>query len=100
MQTNEEVSTTKLAQESLTSVLKLHDELIKSKDDLLQNLQEENIALKEMLISIQEDYEQDRDVMKILQSQIKHLQKEIDFTKRKYKLMWNQAIENYKKTDK
>lgn len=97
MTTKDELSPNELVKESFNSILALHEELLKSKDDLIQNLQEENISLKEMLISIQEDYSQDRDVMKVLQSQIKHLQDENEFTKRKYQLMWNQAIENYNK---
>ena len=88
---------TKLYKESLESFLSLHEELIKTKDDLISQLQEENIFLKQLLIGVQEDYDEDRDVIKVLQSQVKMLQNELDFVKRKYKLMWNQAVENYSK---
>ena len=86
----------KLYETSLNQIASMHDELIKSKDDTISLLQEENISLKTALREIQEIYQQDREVMKVLQEQIKHLNSELEFVKRKYQLMWNQAIENYK----
>ncbi len=87
--------TLELYRESLKAILEIHEEMIKSKDDVIYLLQEENISLKNSLISIQEVYEEERALVKTLKEQIEHLQKELDFAKRKYKLMWNQAIENY-----
>jgi len=87
--------TLELYKESFKAILELHDEMIKAKDDVIYLLQEENISLKNALISIQEVYEEDRELVKTLKEQINHLQKELDFAKRKYQLMWNQAIENY-----
>ncbi len=86
----------KLYETSLNQIASMHDELIKSKDDNISLLQEENISLKTTLREVQEIYLQDRDVMKVLQEQIKHLNNELEFVKRKYQLMWNQAVENYK----
>ena len=87
--------TLELYRESLKAILEIHEEMVKSKDDVIYLLQEENISLKNSLISIQEVYEEERELVKTLQEQIEYLQKELDFAKRKYKLMWNQAIENY-----
>jgi len=85
----------KLYETSLMQLGKMHDELIKSKDDTISLLQEENISLKTTIREIQEVYQEDREVIKVLQEQIKHLTHELEFVKRKYQLMWNQAIENY-----
>ncbi len=86
----------KLYETSLEQIASMHDELIKSKDDTISLLQEENISLKTTLREVQEIYLEDREVMKVLQEQIKHLNNELEFVKRKYQLMWNQAVENYK----
>ena len=85
----------KFYESSIEQLGKMHDELIKSKDDTISLLEEENIFLKTALREIQEVYKEDREVIKVLQNQIKHLTHELEFVKRKYQLMWNQAIENY-----
>ena len=89
----------RLYETSLEQIASMHEEIIKSKDDTISLLQEENISLKTTLREIQEIYHEDRDVMKVLQDQIKHLNSELEFVKRKYQLMWNQAVENYKDKD-
>jgi len=90
----------KLYESSIKQLGSMHDELIKSKDDTISLLEEENIFLKTALREIQEVYKEDREVIKVLQNQIKHLTHELEFVKRKYQLMWNQAIENYNTTKK
>ncbi|MDD3466294.1 MAG: DUF3972 domain-containing protein, partial [Campylobacterales bacterium] len=60
-------------------------------------LREENKFLKEGLISMQDIYEDDKKTMETLRSQIDLLQEELEFTKRKYKLMWGQVVENHTK---
>jgi len=85
----------KFYESSIEQLGKMHDELIKSKDNTISLLEEENIFLKTALREIQEVYKEDREVIKVLQNQIKHLNHELEFVKRKYQLMWNQAIENY-----
>ncbi len=90
----------KLYETSLNQIASMHEEIIKSKDDTISLLQDENISLKATLREIQELYQEDREVIKVLQDQIKHLNHELEFVKRKYQLMWNQAIENYKEKSK
>ena len=90
----------KFYESSIEQLGKMHDELIKSKDNTISLLEEENIFLKTALREIQEVYKEDREVIKVLQNQIKHLTHELEFVKRKYQLMWNQAIENYNTTKK
>jgi hypothetical protein len=68
-----------------------------AKDETLDALKSENRFLKEALFSMQELYDEDRKIVETLTNQLKNTQDELEFTKRKYKLMWNRAVENYKK---
>jgi len=89
--------TADFVKESFRSVLKLHEALIASKDAQIAQLKEENALLKESLLSVQKLYEEDRELLNLLKKEIYDLQEELEFTRRKYKMMWNQAIENYSK---
>ena len=44
---------------------------------------------------MQELYDEDRKTVETLTKQLKISQEEVEFLKRKYKLMWNQAVENF-----
>ena len=44
---------------------------------------------------MQELYDEDRKTVDTLTNQLKIAQEEVEFLKRKYKLMWNKAIENF-----
>jgi len=91
------VATSDFVKNSFEAVLHLHTEVIKSKESELIQMKEENDFLKELVLSIQDINSGDRKTIDILTKQIKELQDEVEFTKRKYKLMWNKAVENYKK---
>jgi septal ring factor EnvC (AmiA/AmiB activator) len=94
---DKKIATVEFVKSSFNSVLKLHEEILASKNTNLNQLKEENKFLKELIISIQDINSEDRETIDILTKQIKSLQEELEFTKRKYKLMWNKAVENYKK---
>jgi hypothetical protein len=94
---DQNVATTEFVKDSFNAVLTLHEEILASKEVILNRLLEENKFLKELIISIQEINSEDRETIEILTQQIYSLQEELEFTKRKYKLMWNQAVENYRK---
>lgn len=101
-QTNEHADTTPVAtadfiRQSFETVLKLHEEILDSKDAQIRQLQDENRLLKDSLLSVQKLYEEDRELLQLLKKEIFDLQEELEFTRRKYKMMWNQAIENYAK---
>ena len=89
--------TAEFVKESFNSVLALHEEIITSKNEQIKQLQEENAFLKESLLMVQKLYEEDRELLGLLKKEIYDLQEELEFTRRKYKMMWNQAIENYSK---
>ncbi len=91
------IATSEFVKSSFEAVLKLHQRVVDSKESELSQLRDENEFLKGLVISIQDVNNEDRQTIEILTKQIQSLQDEVEFTKRKYKLMWNKAVENYKK---
>ncbi len=83
--------------QSLEAILQLHGEILQAKEESLKSLQEENAFLKESLYAVQNVYDEDKTTIKLLQDQLAKTQQELEFMKRKYKMMWNQAVENYGK---
>lgn len=81
-------------EKTVSSILSMHDRVIDAKDETLNALRSENQFLKEGLLAMQELYEEDRKAIEVLTRQLKNCQEELEFTKRKYKLMWGKAIEN------
>jgi hypothetical protein len=82
-------------EKTIGTIMNLHKEVLVSKDETLEALKSENEFLKEALFSMQELYDEDRKTVDTLTKQLKHAQEELEFVRRKYKLMWNKAIENY-----
>ncbi len=83
-------------EKTIGTILDLHKEVLESKDETLEALKEENSFLKEALLSLQTLYDEDRKTIEGLHSQLKDTQKELEFCRRKYKMMWNKVVENYK----
>jgi len=86
-------------EKTIGTILGLHEKVMDAKDETLDALRSENRFLKEALFSMQELYDEDRKTVETLTKQLQHTQEELEFTKRKYKLMWNKAVENYKKEE-
>jgi len=84
-------------EKTIGTILDLHKEVLDSKDETVEALKEENSFLKEALLSLQTLYDEDRKTVEGLQTQLKDTQKELEFCRRKYKMMWNKVVENYKK---
>ncbi len=84
-------------EKTIGTILNLHEKVLDAKDETLEALKSENRFLKEALFSMQELYDEDRKVVETLSEQLKQTQLELEFTRRKYRLMWNRAVENYKK---
>lgn len=82
-------------EKTIGTILNLHEKVLDAKDETLDVLRNENQFLKEALYSMQELYDEDRKTVETLTTQLKNAQEEIEFLKRKYKLMWNKAIENF-----
>ncbi len=84
-------------EKTIGTILGLHEKVMDAKDETLDALKSENHFLKEALFSMQELYDEDRKIVETLTKQLENSQEELEFTKRKYKLMWNKAVDNYKK---
>ena len=87
-------------EKTIGTILGLHEKVLDAKDETLEALKSENQFLKEALYSMQELYDEDRKVIDTLTEELKSSADEIEFLKRKYKLMWNKAVENYNKEEK
>jgi len=83
-------------EKTIGTILGLHEKVMDAKDETLDALKSENDFLKEALFSMQELYDEDRKVVETLTKQLEVTQEELEFSRRKYKLMWNRAVENYK----
>ncbi len=82
-------------QKTIGTIINLHEKVLDAKDETLQSLKTENEFLKEALASLQELYDEDRKTIENLQKQLKMALDEVEFMKRKYKLMWNKTIEEH-----
>ena len=82
-------------EKTVGAILSLHEKVLDAKEETLDALKGENRFLKEALFSMQELCDEDRKVIETLTKQLELLQDELEFTKRKYKMMWNKAVESY-----
>ena len=84
-------------EKTIGTILGLHEKVMDAKDETLEAVQVENTFLKEALNSLQELYDEDRKTIATLTEQLKLSQQEVEFMRRKYKLMWNKAIDEHTK---
>ena len=82
-------------EKTVGAILSLHEKVLDAKEETLDALKGENRFLKEALFSMQELCDEDRKVIETLTKQLELLQDDLEFTKRKYKMMWNKAVESY-----
>lgn len=82
-------------EKTIGTIINLHEKVLDAKDETLQAVRVENTFLREALASLQELYDEDRNTIATLTQQLKLSQQEVEFMRRKYKLMWNKAIEEH-----
>jgi hypothetical protein len=92
--TQEMVVQPEFVEKTIGTVINLHEKVLDSKDETLAAVRVENDFLREALSSLQELYDEDRKTIATLTEQLKLSQEEVEFMRRKYKLMWNKAIED------
>ena len=95
LNSSEMIIPTQFVEKTIGTILNLHEKVLDAKDETIESIKNENMFLKEALASLQELYEEDRRTIEILTSQLKFSQEEVEFMKRKYKLMWGKVVENY-----
>ena len=95
--TQELVVQPEFIEKTIGTIINLHEKVIDSKDETLDAVRVENDFLKEALASLQELYDEDRNTIATLTQQLKLSQQEVEFMRRKYKMMWNKAIDEHTK---
>ena len=82
-------------EKTIGTIINLHEKVLDAKDETIEAVKVENSFLREALESLQELYDEDRKTIHTLQEQLKLSQQEVEFMRRKYKLMWNKAISEH-----
>ncbi len=95
--TQELVVQPEFIEKTIGTIINLHEKVLDSKDETLEAVRVENTFLKEALNSLQELYDEDRKTIATLTEQLKLSQQEVEFMRRKYKMMWNKAIDEHTK---
>jgi len=82
-------------EKTIGTIINLHEKVLDAKDETIEAVKVENTFLREALGSLQELYDEDRKTIAALTEQLKLSQREVEFMRRKYKLMWNKAIDEH-----
>jgi len=90
--THEMLVQPEFVEKTIGTIINLHEKVLDAKDETIEAVKVENEFLREALASLQELYDEDRKTIHTLQEQLKLSQQEVEFMRRKYKLMWNKAI--------
>jgi hypothetical protein len=93
--TREMIVGPEFVEKTIGTIINLHEKVLDAKDETIEAIKVENLFLREALASLQELYEEDRKTIATLTDQLKFSQQEVEFMRRKYKLMWNKAIEEH-----
>ena len=93
--TDEMLVQPEFVEKTIGTIINLHEKVLDAKDETLEAVRVENEFLREALASLQELYDEDRKTIHTLQEQLKLSQQEVEFMRRKYKLMWNKAIDEH-----
>ena len=86
-------------EKTIGTILNMHEKVMDAKDETLEALKSENQFLKEALMSMQELYDEDRSTIETLSNELNATRDELEFMKRKYKLMWGKVIKNKEDDD-
>jgi len=82
-------------EKTIGTIINLHEKVLVAKEETIESIKNENSFLKEALDSLQELYDEDRRTIAILTEQLKLSAQEVEFMRRKYKLMWGKVIEEH-----
>ena len=93
--TQELVVQPEFIEKTIGTIINLHEKVLDAKDETLEAVRGENDFLKEALNALQELYDEDRNTIATLTQQLKLSQDEVEFMRRKYKMMWNKTIEDH-----
>lgn len=80
-------------EKTIGTILNLHEKVLEAKDETIHSLRDENQFLKDGLFQMQEIYDDDKKTIDTLAEQLKIAQEELQFMKRKYRLMWGKITD-------
>ncbi len=82
-------------EKTIGTIINLHEKVLVAKEETIESIKNENAFLKDALSSLQELYDEDRRTIATLTEQLKLSQQEVEFMRRKYKLMWGKVIDDH-----
>ncbi|MGZ5208170.1 MAG: DUF3972 domain-containing protein [Sulfuricurvum sp.] len=82
-------------EKTIGTIINLHEKVLVAKEETIESIKNENLFLREALGSLQELYDEDRKTIAVLTEQLKLSHQEVEFMRRKYKLMWGKVIEDH-----
>lgn len=82
-------------EKTIGTIINLHEKVLGAKEETIESIKNENLFLREALASLQELYDEDRNTIATLTEQLRLSQQEVEFMRRKYKLMWGKVIEDH-----
>jgi len=82
-------------EKTIGTIINLHEKVLVAKEETIESIKNENEFLKDALASLQELYDEDRNTIATLTEQLKLSQQEVEFMRRKYKLMWGKVIDDH-----
>lgn len=82
-------------EKTIGTIINLHEKVLNAKEETIESIKNENMFLKEALASLQELYDEDRKTIDTLTTQLTLSQQEVEFMRRKYKLMWGKVIDEH-----
>lgn len=86
---------TSFVEKTIGTIISLHEKVLVAKEETIESIKNENMFLREALDSLQELYDEDRRTIATLTQSLKLAQQEVEFMRRKYKLMWGKVIEDH-----
>jgi len=92
---NDNIIGAHFVEKTIGTIISLHEKVLTAKDEVITNMRGENDFLKETVTSLQELYDEDRKTIDTLNEQLRLAQQEVEFMRRKYKLMWGKVIDEY-----
>lgn len=82
-------------EKTIGTIINLHEKVLIAKEETIESIKNENEFLREALASLQELYDEDRKTIATLTEQLRLSQQEVEFMRRKYKLMWGKVIDDH-----
>lgn len=85
---------TSYIEQSIGTILSLHEKVIEAKDETIASIKNENQFLKDALLNARESQTEDKKTIDNLRGEVESKKQELEAMQRKYKLMWGKMLNN------